>query len=146
MNTKLQRILLALGLSVAVFAFIGCSEDDEETTPTGPTMEERLVGLWEGGDVSGLGVDSSMYTFNSDGSYEWRIVVNLDLDVIESGTYSADDNSITFMVDSVDGAPSDTAYTWDHHLTAGDDTLHLDHEVEGGVETVTYINVTPPVN
>ena len=45
MSKKLQYILLALGLSVMLVA-VGCSNDDDDPEPQGPTMEERLSGFW----------------------------------------------------------------------------------------------------
>lgn len=44
MNKKLQMILLALGLSVAI-AFTGCSSDDDEDTVTAPSAPDNVAAI-----------------------------------------------------------------------------------------------------
>jgi hypothetical protein len=153
MSNKLQSILLALGLSL-VFAFaIGCSEDDDEnnTNPPTPTYAERLVGHWWAIDIGPqLGSDSARFVFRADSTFHYvEYFTGLDAYVTRDGHYSATEGGdITFHVSLDDSTASDTTITWSSGFaSANDDTLRVDHDFGSGpATTVTYINVTPPVN
>ncbi|MBK6767363.1 MAG: hypothetical protein IPG71_14020 [bacterium] len=151
MNKKLQRILLALGLSVVVAFAVGCSEDDEEDPPAGPTYAERLVGQWWAIDSgTQLGSDSAEFTFRADGSFHYiEYFTLLDAYITKDGDYSATEGGdITFELTLDDSVAVDSSFTWgsEFHSTS-DDTLHIDYYFgEGTPTTVTFINVTPPAN
>ena len=150
MNKKLQHILLALGLSVVVAFSVGCSSDDDEEEPQGPTYSERMVGQWWAINAgTQLGSDSVKVTFYSDGSFHYaEYFTLLDAYTTWEGDYSATEGgAITFDVTEIDSAAADTAFTWSSafHGTS-DDTLHIDHNYGDGNVEVTYVNVTPPAN
>ena len=149
MSKKLQYILLALGLSVMLVA-VGCSNDDDDPEPQGPTMEERLSGFWFSDQPTAVG-DSVDLRFYSTGLFEMNEYANfLVFDELfrtkYQGTWSADDNSISFHVTTRDDSITvDLNWDWTHSLGTDDETLVLNHNYGTGSTTaVTYQNVTPP--
>lgn len=153
MSKKLQSILLALGLSVMLFA-VGCSsDDDDDPEPSGPTAEERLTGFWYSDEPTAVG-DSVDLRFYSTGLFELNEYANFSPmdELFQSkyeGTWNADDNSIQFHVTTRDDSVTvDLNWDWEYELHGtSDDTLHLSHDYGAGqVTEVTYVNVTPPTN
>jgi len=152
MNKKLQRILLALGLSVVVAFAVGCSsDDDEDNTPVGPTYAERMVGQWWAIDAgTQLGSDSAKFVFRSDETFHYEEYFTLlDAYITKDGHYSATDGGdITFHLTLDDSVAVDSSFTWGSDFSgAEDDTLAIDFFFgEGTPSTVTFVNVTPPAN
>ncbi len=151
MSKKLQAILLALGLSVMLVG-VGCSKDDDDPEPQGPTMEERLSGFWYSNQPTAVG-DSVDLRFYSTGLFELNEYANfLALDDLYTtkyqGSWTANDNSIQFHVTTRDDSVSvDFNWDWTHSLSVDDETLVLNHDYGTGSTTaVTYQNVTPPAN
>jgi hypothetical protein len=152
MSKKLQAIILALGLSVMMFG-VGCSSDDDEETPTGPTAQERLVGLWDAtnpGDITGDNSSYVEFDFTADSTFSLVfafITGPLDdtTEVAYTGKYHASGDGHMHLTDiEIDGEPSTDTYDWSYSQYADDDSMHVTHTgvVEGTV-VGTYVNVTP---
>ncbi|MBL0062794.1 MAG: hypothetical protein IPP40_15250 [bacterium] len=152
MNKKLQYILLALGLSVILVA-VGCSKEDDNNDPQGPTSEERLTGFWFSDTPTAVG-DSVDLRFYSTGLFELNEYANFLVtdELFHSryqGTWTADDNSVSFHVTTRDDSVTvDLNWDWAFELHgSSDDTLHLSHNYGAGqITEVTYVNVTPPAS
>jgi len=152
MSKKLQAIILALGLSVMVFG-VGCSSDDDEDTPTGPTAQERLVGFWDATnpeDIVGIGTSYVEFDFADDSSFVLVIAaITGPLDDTTAVTYTGmyhGTGSVMHLTDiEVDGEPSTDTWDWSYSLFANDDSMNVTHSgiVEGTV-VGHYVNVTPP--
>jgi len=153
MSKKLQRILLALGLSVIVAVSVGCSEDDEEDPPVGPSAQERLVGFWDAanpGDIVGIGTSYVEFDFGSDSTFVLVLgAITGPLDdttaVVYTGDYHAADGHMHLTNIEVDGEPSSDTYDWTYSQYADDDSMDVTHNgITEGTVVGVYVNVTPP--
>jgi len=151
MSKKLQAIILALGLSVMVFG-VGCSSDDDDPEPSGPSAQERLVGFWDATnpqDIIGVGNSWVEFDFADDSTFVLLIGVASPLDTtaqVYTGVYEATGDGHMHLTDiEIDGEPSTDTWEWPYSMFANDDSMHVTHEGLTEDNPVGhYVNVTPP--
>lgn len=154
MSKKLQAIILALGLSVMVFG-VGCSSEDDDPEPSGPSAQERLVGFWDAtnpGDIVGISTSYVEFDFGDDSTFVFVLgAITGPLDdttaVTYTGNYEAEGDGHMHLTNvEEDGEPySGGDMDWSYSQFASDDSMNVTHnEVTESAVVGHYVNVTPP--